>query len=875
MSDQQQSLTIQQALDLALQHHTAGRLSQAENIYRQILQNDPNQPSALHLLGMIAHYVGKNDQAVDLIIRALAIKPDFAEAHSNLSNALRELGRLDEAVTHCKEALSLKPDYAEAYNNLGNALMDLGKPDEAVASYHKALGLKPDYAEAHYNLGTTFRSLGKPEDAVVSYQKVLDLKPDYAEAHSNLGNALREQGRLKEAVASYHRALDLKPELADAHNNLGIALRSLGKPEEAVASYRKALDLKPDYAAAHSNLGNALKDLGKPDKAVASYHKALDFKPDYADAHNNMGVALQELGKPEDAVASYHKALDLKPNYAEAYSNLGVSLLALGKPGEALTQHRRAISLDPQNDLFWVNFAASLETVSFTSIDDNLYQDLLHLLERPTVQPSFVIRSIISALRHLPDFSVIVEAISADKTDAEFTYSNVAEQLSTIPLFLRILELIPIFDLEIERMLTVLRRFMLKDTIKGKTDDKALLFTAVLAHHCFTNEYVFAETCEEEEIVEDLQRQIAMLMEKGRPVPPSLVVALGAYRPLFGFPWAQELSERKWKEDIESVIRRQIAEPLEERSLRDQIPCLTPIQNTISQAVREQYEENPFPCWVKTELANKSKSLGAVLQDPPLFFDLGDYTSPENPEILIAGCGTGQHALQTTSRFSNAHVLAIDLSLSSLTYAERKTRELGFSNIEYMQGDILDLDRIERRFDLIECGGVLHHLGDPLAGWRVLVDLLRPGGVIKIGLYSETARRHLVAARSLIAEKGYTASPNDIRRYRQDIIALAAKGDPEMAKICKGNSFFSLSECRDLLFHVQEHRFTLPQIEDALTSLNLEFLGFEMQDQGTLEKFRETHTNSKALTSLSLWHEFELENPDTFDGMYQFWCKKS
>ena len=318
-----------------------------------------------------------------------------------------------------------------------------------------------------------------------------------------------------------------------------------------------------------------------------------------------------------------------------------------------------------------------------------------------------------------------------------------------------------------------------------------------------------------------------------------------------------------------------MSEPLEERSLRDQIPCVTSIQNSISKSVREQYEENPYPRWIKTGLAYKSKSIGAVLRGPPLGFDLGDHVSPEHPEILVAGCGTGQHVLNTASRFSNARVLAVDLSLNSLSYALRKTNKFGFSNIDYAQADIMELGGLGRQFDLIECSGVLHHLGDPLAGWQILVNLLRPRGIMKIGLYSEAARQHIIEGHSIIAEKGYTTSSEDIRRCRQDIITMTEDGNPTMAKICNYRDFFSLSECRDLLFHVQEHRFTLPQIDEALKDLNLKFLGFEIRDQKALKQFKESHANSNALTSLSLWHKFELDNPDTFRGMYQFWCQKS
>ena len=200
MAEHHQTLTIQQAIDLAAQHHKEGRLSQAETAYQRILESDPNQPIALHLLGVVAHQTGKNDVAIDLITRAITIDPDLPEAHSNLGTALRDLGKLEEAVTSYHKALALKPDYADAHNNLGNALKDLGKPEEAVASYHKALNLKPDLAEAHNNLGNALRDLGKPEEAISSYQKALNLKPDYVNAHNNLGLALRELGRLEDAL---------------------------------------------------------------------------------------------------------------------------------------------------------------------------------------------------------------------------------------------------------------------------------------------------------------------------------------------------------------------------------------------------------------------------------------------------------------------------------------------------------------------------------------------------------------------------------------------------------------------------------------------------------------------------------------------------
>ncbi len=213
-----------QTLNLAMQHHNAGRLPEAESIYQKILQADPNQPVALHLLGVIAQQVGKNDIAVDLITKALAIKPDYADAHYNLGFSLHKLWKHDEAVASYNKAIAIKPEFAEAHYNLGNVLKDLWKLDEAVVSYNKALAIKPDLIEPHNNMGIALHKLGKFDDAVISYHKALAIKPDYAEAHSNMGNALAVLGKHDEAVESYNKAIAIKPDYAEAHSNLVVTI---------------------------------------------------------------------------------------------------------------------------------------------------------------------------------------------------------------------------------------------------------------------------------------------------------------------------------------------------------------------------------------------------------------------------------------------------------------------------------------------------------------------------------------------------------------------------------------------------------------------------------------------------------------------------
>jgi SAM-dependent methyltransferase len=240
-------------------------------------------------------------------------------------------------------------------------------------------------------------------------------------------------------------------------------------------------------------------------------------------------------------------------------------------------------------------------------------------------------------------------------------------------------------------------------------------------------------------------------------------------------------------------------------------------------------------------------------------------------DILVAGCGTGQHSIGAAQRFSGARVLGIDLSLTSLCYALRWTRSLGLDNIEYAHADIKQLGSINREFDVIEAVGVLHHLADPMAGWQVLLSLLRPAGIMYIGLYSELARGDVVAAREFLANRGYRRTAADIRRFRQELMTL--KCDVPFRKICESRTFFSTSECRDLLFHVQEHRLTLPDIKAFLAANNLQFLGFELGPR-ILEQYRMRFPEDEAMTDLDRWHTFESENPLTFTAMYQFWVQQ-
>jgi tetratricopeptide (TPR) repeat protein len=349
------SAEVQQLLDTAVQHHTAGRLPEAEKLYDQVLQVSPTQPVALHLRGVVFLQMGKIDLAVELISKAIASKPDYADAHANLGNALRKQGKMDEAVGSFKNAISVNPDHVDALSNLGNVLRDLNRYEEAIDSYRRALIIKPDFADGHFNLGNTFKKLEMFDEAASSYSRSLAIKPENAEAFNNLGNVLQSQGKFNEALSCFEKAIAIKPDHTMARINLGSALREVGRFDEALESCRAALAIKPDLAEAHHNLGVVFNELGNHDEAISSYRTALDLNSEYVGSHNNLGMILQTQGKLDEALSCFRKALTIDADSVETQKNLGDVFLELGRHEESLDHFVKAIELDPDTPTNLIN----------------------------------------------------------------------------------------------------------------------------------------------------------------------------------------------------------------------------------------------------------------------------------------------------------------------------------------------------------------------------------------------------------------------------------------------------------------------------------------------------------------------------------------
>jgi protein O-GlcNAc transferase len=292
-------MTVQRQLESGVSLHQAGRVREAEGVYRQILLSHPNHAGTMILLGSLCVQTGRVDAGIELLRRSIRVEPRYADGHYNLGIALLAKGQLDEAIGALLQAIRLRPGSADFHNDLGTALMGKGKLDEAIAAFREAVRLKPEFAEGHYNLGLCLQATGQAGEAVAEFRRAIGLKPEFVQAHVDLGNALVAMANVDEAIGSYRIAIAENEGFADAHYNLGIALQGSGLIDDAVAAHRRAVELRPDWAEGYNNLGHALKARGEIAEAIGAYRRAVELKPSFAEAHSNLVFTL-----------SYHPEVD-------------------------------------------------------------------------------------------------------------------------------------------------------------------------------------------------------------------------------------------------------------------------------------------------------------------------------------------------------------------------------------------------------------------------------------------------------------------------------------------------------------------------------------------------------------------------------------
>ena len=592
----------------------------------------------------------------------------------------------------------------------------------------------------------------------------------------------------------------------------------------------KNLNIKETFAL-------ALQNHQKNNFQVAEdlYKKIIKIDPSHADSHNNLGFLFKELGKNKEALTCYKNAILANPNFTLAVNNLSNLLKEM-----------------------------QLSNVTLTN-SSGLKKLILLLFKRNDINHRDIFQNAKSLLFITESNDQLKKIVNSNSL---LLKNHIIQNLLKEDLFLLMLQKSLMSDQFVEKMLTKLRYETLINLVKSdkKISEKNFDFIISLAEQCFLNEYVYVQS--EKEI--NYVNQLIMKIKNNKEINELKIAILGSYIPLLSNrDIADKLSNYKSKNILfNNLIDMQINEPLKEKKLVNSIKSLGKISDTVSKKVRSQYEEYPYPRWRYTYSNTPTNFLNIVNGHiKPNRIQINHKFN--NPNVLIAGCGTGNHICQAAN-YLNANILGVDLSLSSLAYAKRKVEELGLKNIDFLHADILQLKDLKKKFDVIESIGVLHHMHDPLQGLKILVDLLEPNGFLLIGLYSEKARQDVIKAKDFAKKNKFENSFSGIRSFREAI--FKEKNDFELKRLATERDFYSISSVKDLIFHAQEYRFTLPEIFKMLENLNLEFLGF--CDSKVKNKYSKLFRNDKKNTSFSNWNEFEALEPLAFFKMYTFWVRK-
>ncbi len=527
---------------------------------------------------------------------------------------------------------------------------------------------------------------------------------------------------------------------------------------------------------------------------------------------------------------------------------------------EAFVLAMSVLHARPNHDDLWNVVKLAATKISASVQNETLLRQLDSILQRsPTNAGAAALLSLQALCANYPVLAAHIQLLSQQRMASEGLDLDALQPLFQEPLLHTLLRRFIVPNLGMEHFLTALRaRFLAMHTAGAKalaTYNAVLTSLAMQAH---INGYIYDQTPQEAEQSKRLMHNVSN---------ESTGLILACYLSPVSFIEALPHSDTPFMRFAQSLVQ----EMQQWRERAERIPARGMSENAISQAVMRQYEEHPYPRWLH---------LAEILAETPqqflyrLFpaFDASVLALNNTPDILIAGCGTGRQALEVARRYPLSQVTAIDLSRPSLGYALGKTEEYGITNVSYYQADILRLPEFPQRFDIVESTGVLHHMQDPMRGWRALVETLKPGGLMKIALYSAKARESITRCRAEIAKRGIGESEPEIRQFRRLLMQTpnASSHFPFML----ASDFFSMPECRDLLFHRQEHCTSLPEIARAITSLGLRMIGFDLPNVNLLERYIAAFPDEYHWNNLDNWHQLEMRSPLMFFGMYQFWCYK-
>ena len=671
-----------------------------------------------------------------------------------------------------------------------------------------------------------------------------------------------EPGRAERAGRA---VLKREPRNADAWHLHAMAALEAGSLPRARTRLERAIAIRPDSSVFHSNLGAVLERMGDLENSYRAHDRALALDREPADNWFNHGLVLLRLGQPAEAAASLHAARDRDPGDPEVRLNLGRALERSGDREGALREFRSALARATDPGGRWAR-----------EIREAVRRVLAEVFP---VEAAPDIRRLLVETGVTPELGSAAAAQLRIGAPAPGDAAAVSRYLASCGrLLLDYLRGVVNLDPELERVLVAARAERLREWTAAGTAEAAARaagpegrLAAALAVQCFHNEYAWYVSPEEESLLAAPAARLDRALAEEAPIDPGSLAAdlplVCLYRPASAFPGADRLAavpSQEWSPPLADLLHHSLRGPREEFRIARDLRTLAAVRDSTSRAVRAQYEENPYPRWISLPPGPDVDLVEALSRKYPDRPVRGPIES-----VLVAGGGTGYEPLLAARQNPAAKVLSLDLSRTSLAYGARMARRLGLANVHFLQGDLLDVGDLGERFDAILASGVLHHMADPVAGMRALAGVLRPGGVMRIGLYSEHARELVTKARAMAEAAGHDGSPDAVRAFRREVVE---GGEAEIGGLLRSPDFYTVSSCRDLVFHVHERRFTIPEVAGALGAAGLRPIGFEVGRE-TSSRYRRKYPGDPHLRSLGTLAEFEKAHPEAFAGMYLLWAE--
>ena len=553
------------------------------------------------------------------------------------------------------------------------------------------------------------------------------------------------------------------------------------------------------------------------------------------------GQEFASTGRIDQAAQAYREAIAADPRFVPALFALGQVERRRGDYWSAEAHLAKALALSAHDsaarDIAAAAMADLLGSLSFDRYAAERDDELKLCLETPSVDAQHLAAVL---ARHL---MLKYPAILDDP-----------KPVARDPLWIALLTRTVNVDAEMEQLLTRLRRELLvSNTGANGLSQTVARIIPPLALQAFAGEYVWPVTPDEQALL-------------GQSAPLLLASLYAPLRALTDRTGAHRLKRDRL---TRLLVRRTFDDLAREAELAEAMPSLAkPGSDSVAGAVRQQYEENPYPRWLAPP-APRREPLGDLLARTA---GLNRSILPHRPHsVLIAGCGTGYEAVGLARTDPELNLTAIDLSRASLAHAARLADETEISNARFFQADLRDIGLLGESFDVIYSTGVLHHMAEPADGLRALAGVLTPGGAMRLGLYSRRARAPVNAARALIAARGWPATPEGVRAFRAHVLALP--DSDTLSALRHGKDFFSLSGCRDLVFHVQEHQFDLHEIASMLKDAGLIFASLD-PPADVRAQFATRFGESADQRDLGMWDQLEAEDTTLFAGMYLIWCQK-